>query len=228
MLLIHARVSLLKSYELWIFNWKERFRWDEFNFFIGTLQYKAEMSNLMNSKLLIHQIARQAGQKRPSNSNVERERERGCQRSLKNSYTDGVFYFWRFVRRGDIEWGLEFVHCPLKDFRRWTPGKRKFRSLWKRRREREREREREVVQQSIYPLAFTFAMVPASDRFDRSSSKIVTSCCWRWLFQSVASDRNLLPASFATALWRYPARASRGYLVEKLDFEGSRVNRRLE
>ena len=142
MLLIHARVSLLKSYELWIFNWKERFRWDEFNFFIGTLQYKAEMSNLMNSKLLIHQIARQAGQKRPSNSNVERERERGCQRSLKNSYTDGVFYFWRFVRRGDIEWGLEFVHCPLKDFRRWTPGKRKFRSLWKRRRERERERER--------------------------------------------------------------------------------------
>lgn len=37
--------------------------------------------------------------------------------------------------------------------------------------------------------------------------------CWRWLFQSVVSDRNLL-SSFRRALWRYPARTSRGYLVK--------------
>ena len=226
MLLIHARVSLLKSYELWIFNWKERFRWDEFNFFIGTLQYKAEMSNLMNSKLLIHQIARQAGQKRPSNSNVERERE-----SLPTLAEE--FLHWRcilFLTVCSSRWyrmGTRVCALPFEGFPAVNAGETKV-SFTLKEKKREREREREVVQQSIYPLAFTFAMVPASDRFDRSSSKIVTSCCWRWLFQSVASDRNLLPASFATALWRYPARASRGYLVEKLDFEGSRVNRRLE
>lgn len=181
----------------------------------------------MNPKLLIHQIAR-LGQSNATGIKNDRRiwmsKERGCRYSLKNFCIDGVFYFPRFVRRGDIEWDSSLCIALW----RISGGERRGNESFVHSERGGGERERQVVQQSIYPLAFTFAMVPASDRFDRSSSKIVTSCCWRWLFQSVASDRNLLPTSFATALWRYPARASRGYLVEKLDFEGSRVNRRLE